>query len=59
MIDPDDEIESDEYDAEDLDLDAEEDDVSVMSDITGLTGAFDGAAKSKSKDVQVELIQAA
>jgi hypothetical protein len=55
MIDPDDEIESDDYGDENLDLDAEEDDVSVMSDITGLTGAFDGAGKSKSKDVQVEV----
>jgi hypothetical protein len=57
MVDPDDEIESDDYGDEDIDLDAEEDDASVMSDITGLTGAFDGAAKSKSKDVQVELIE--
>jgi predicted XRE-type DNA-binding protein len=55
MIDPDDEIESDDYDADDLDLDAEEDDVSVMSDITGLTGAFDGAREAKWKDVQVEV----
>lgn len=55
MIDPDDEIESDEYDAEDIDLDAEEDDVSVMSDITGLTGAFDGVGKAKPKDVEIEV----
>jgi hypothetical protein len=55
MIDPDEEIESDDYDAEELNLDAEEDNVSVMSDITGLTGAFDDATKAKQKAAEVEV----